>query len=113
MCGGDECLRDVRPQSRYPAAQRTLRLHSRIRAGRKQPHRDDEPDDRRTHDSPLIVGDQVRHADRREDGIIVQRVAAWTPNELTTYAPDAGMVQVNWDGERQPHWEYYAELIRA
>ncbi|MCV7003512.1 hypothetical protein [Mycolicibacterium alvei] len=63
--------------------------------------------------APLIVGDQVRHADRREDGIIVQRVAAWTPNELTTYAPDAGMVQVNWDGERQPHWEYYAELIRA
>ncbi|WP_088305661.1 hypothetical protein [Mycolicibacterium peregrinum] len=63
--------------------------------------------------APLTVGDQVGHADRREDGIIVQRVAAWTPNELTTYAPDAGMVQVQWDGERQPHWEYYAELIRA
>ncbi|MCV7285990.1 hypothetical protein H7J87_11680 [Mycolicibacterium wolinskyi] len=61
----------------------------------------------------LRIGDQVRHADRAEAGSIVQRVAAWTPNELTTHAPDAGMVQVKWNGECQAHWEYYAELVRA
>ncbi|WP_269087426.1 hypothetical protein [Mycobacteroides abscessus] len=43
----------------------------------------------------------------------MNRVAAWTPNDLTTFAPAMGMVQVTWGDESSPHWEYVAELTRA
>lgn len=61
----------------------------------------------------LTAGDEVRHPARTELGVVVNRVAAWTPNDLTTFAPDMGMVQVTWGDESSPHWEYVAELTRA
>ncbi|WP_112683156.1 hypothetical protein [Mycolicibacter longobardus] len=60
----------------------------------------------------LRTGDRVRHPEHAEPGTVVQRVAAWTPNDLTTCAPDLAMVQVVWDGEANPYWEYLAELER-
>lgn len=61
----------------------------------------------------LATDDEVRHSARTEFGVVVNRVAAWTPNDLTTFAPAMGMVQVTWGDESSPHWEYVAELTRA
>ncbi len=42
-----------------------------------------------------------------------ERRYAWTPNDRTNVAPDAGMVRVLWDGDREPMWEYEASLAAA
>lgn len=59
----------------------------------------------------------VTHADRQEHGTVVDTSApAWTPNELTTEPPDAGMVKVRWSDSAdtsQLYWEYAAELRPA
>lgn len=65
--------------------------------------------------TPLGNGDRVRHGNRSESGVIVQSVAALTPNEMRTSAPGVGIVQVLFpDGvSRIPCWEYRVELSRA
>lgn len=37
---------------------------------------------------------------------------AWTPNDLTSRAPDTNMVIVRWDNDADPQWEYVNELIQ-
>lgn len=59
----------------------------------------------------------VTHPDRSDVGTIDSSTApaspAWTPNDLTADAPDAGMVKVRWSDSADPaqlYWEYLAEL---
>lgn len=58
---------------------------------------------------------RVTHPERgNEQGTVsAARRAAWTPNDLTAEAPDAGMVKVHWHESFDPqslHWEYAHEL---
>lgn len=59
----------------------------------------------------------VTHPDRQDHGTVVDSSGpAWTPNELTTEPPDAGMVKVRWSNSAdatQLYWEYAAELQPA
>lgn len=64
---------------------------------------------------PLKARTQVTHPERGDEQGTVRagRRAAWTPNDLTTNAPDAGMVKVHWHDSFDPeclHWEYAHEL---
>lgn len=59
----------------------------------------------------------VTHPDRQDHGTVVNSSEpAWTPNDLTTEPPDAGMVKVRWldsADATQLYWEYAAELRPA
>lgn len=67
-------------------------------------------------ENPLLkVRTLVTHPDRGDEQGTVSdgRRAAWTPNDLTTEAPDAGMVKVHWHDSFDPeslYWEYAQEL---
>lgn len=57
----------------------------------------------------------VTHPDRGAELGTVSTAgrAAWTPNDLTTAPPDAGMVKVHWHDSFAPeslYWEYAQEL---
>lgn len=56
----------------------------------------------------------VTHPDRDDRGTVIDSAdPAWTPDELTTTAPDADMVKVRWSASVDPtqlYWEYASEL---
>lgn len=65
------------------------------------------------HITELKPKSRVAHEDRSEPGTVKATGKAWTPNELTSTAPDEGMVRVQWDGCTHLYWEYSEELFPA
>ncbi|KXO90952.1 Uncharacterised protein (plasmid) [Tsukamurella tyrosinosolvens] len=59
----------------------------------------------------------VTHPERPgQTGTVIRddRRKAWTPDDLTADAPDAGMVRVRWSDSFDPQalfWEYERELV--
>lgn len=61
----------------------------------------------------VLWADLSRDPHVKKGTVIAEPVQAWTPNDLTATAPDAGMVAVQWDGDVAPCWEYTQELADA